>query len=98
MTDLFDQLDITPKSHWPEFDTPEKWRKWLDLYEQKEGEPSMFADDSCCYEHGQCAHLDASNSWCKLRGLPAAYNPVIGTLGMACCGFGHSNGNGKDLT
>jgi len=94
---LFDDLPITLKSHWEEFDTPEKWAEWLRLCREHEGEDSHFADAGPCYEHGKCDHLDAEHCWCKLRELPATYNPVFGGLGMACCGFGHSNGNGKGL-
>ena len=93
---LFDSLPITLESHWEEFDTPEKWMHWLALYRERENGPSGFEDLEGCLESGKCAHLDAGNFWCRLRELPATFNPVLRDLGMACCGFGHSNSQARE--
>jgi len=38
-------------------------------------------------EHQDCRHF--CSGWCELQGLPAGFNPVMRTTGMACMGMGY---------
>ncbi len=38
-------------------------------------------------EHRDCRHFQ--DGWCSLQGLPAGFNPVMRTTGMACMGMGY---------
>ena len=82
---------ITLQSTWEEFDTVEKWRQWLDLAansgdENAEYNAQMWSTDEAC---AGCIHFDAENFWCRQVEHPAAHNPYLNDLGMACMGAGY---------
>lgn len=74
------------RSNWDEFDSPEKWRRWLDIAAVEDPDCAEFwADLECC---DGCRHLDEPNIWCNLVQMPASRNPILDMIGLACCGFG----------
>jgi hypothetical protein len=78
---------VTLNSPWPELNTPERWRQWLNIAAVEVPDSADWWSDMEGCEG--CRHLDAANVWCRLRSLPASWTPVLNMLGMACCGFGH---------
>lgn len=71
---------------WADLNTPARWRAWLDLAARKAPHVAEYwGDTDGCDD---CIHLDSANAWCTTCEAPATRNPVLNTLGMACCGFG----------
>ena len=83
---------ITLTSTWLDFEIPQEWRAWLDIAKK---EAPDFADwwetTEACED---CLHFDEANIWCCLVKAPASRNPVLNTLGMACCGAGYEKQGG----
>jgi len=70
---------------WEDFKTPEQWREWLDVAAK---EAPDLADWWTTAEGCEgCRYFSRHYVWCMLHRAPATRNPVLNTLGMACCGF-----------
>lgn len=70
-----------------------RWERWLELAkDQAPNSYSLWADSDMVEESCLgCVHLNSDNRWCDGMGLPALYNPITQSVGMACMGAGYDS-------
>lgn len=66
----------------------ERWEQWKNIAAQDKQGREMIEYWSDCKEACEgCRYLQ--NEWCEHSALPAKFNPVLATIGMACLGVGY---------
>ena len=88
----FDQILGRTQTEYSVLDRKYRWVVWLNL--AKESAPDSYSlwndkdmvEETCL----GCIFLNKDN-WCDGMGLPALFNPVTQSPGMACMGVGYQN-------
>lgn len=88
LTISWDDLFGSNRSEMSDKRRRKRWEEWKALKIEDCGSVGVWSDTSAC---NGCVHL--RGGWCKSSGLPAAYNPRLKDLGMACMGGGYETKN-----
>ena len=82
-------LGRNPNDFTPE-ERMKRWDKNMQMLKEA-GETELFnfwAKESSVETCLGCVHRNIDKNWCTYAELPCNYNPVLGMLGMECCGLG----------